>query len=759
MRRASWLLIVLLGLLACEGSGDGTTDTAGGIDTAGGADTVGPADTISPADLEQPDYGDVALQPSDKQFLADYQAMLLQTTDLTTDELLARYGQPATYLAEPAFDPLPATGMELIDQAYQLTQPEKDKLSANGFVVTDRVRYDSHPMGYLDVYTKDLPVLVTTDSILFAVHNSYDLILKTVEQQALIPMLKGMLEAAHGSLAGLTSLEGDVGDAVKDVDLYYSVARSLLTGTPVAPLIAANEVPRDELLLQIEALEPQLIELFGRAYPCDGPGCAYDFSQFKPRGHYTETEELQHYFRSMIWLGRTELALTRFPRELLVSVLLRDTLDKTGQVPTWQAFDQAIQVFVGKSDNLTLDQFNGFLAEKGIDGAPSLTDATAIQALMTSLEESGLGQQKIMSQIMATNPLSATPTLLPPIFAFLGQRFVIDSYTFHNVTYDRIVWQGVKQERYMPDPLDAAFVLGYDQVLPLLQDELERYHYAQNLNAVRYLVDAYPADFWGESMYNVWLDAIRSLADVPVGDQVPDALQTEAWSRKALNTGLASWAELRHDTILYVKQSYTGVGCDYPDGYVEPYPAFFARVNAFATRSGELFGTLNLPVQPYLKDWVQAYFANLGTVASTLGAIADKELKGLDRTPDETAFLKQVVTQDGTMCGGPLFTGWYADLFFNAMDTTFEFKPTIADVHTDPNTESVLHVGTGRANLMVLSVETHCATRAYAGPVSSYYETIQGDFLRLTDEEWKATLDGDRLPDRPEWTSPFLVVQ
>jgi len=758
MRRFFWLLsLVLLALVACEGSGETVTgDTAGGDDTAT-PDVVSP-DTVTPADITAPDYGDVALQPDDKKFLADYQAMLLQTADMSTDELFSRFGQPASYLAELPYDPLPAAGLELIDDAYQLTQAEKDVLAANSFVVTDRVRYDSHPMGYLDIYTKDLPVLVTTDSILFAVHNSYDLILKTVEQQALIPMLTGMLAGAHGALADLTASEGALGDAVRDTDLYYSVARSLLAGEAVAPLIAANVQPRDELLLQIEALEPKLIELFGRAYPCEGPGCAYDFSQFKPRGHYTETEELQHYFRAMIWLGRTELALTRFSRELLVSVLLRDTLTAAGQVPVWQAFDEAIQVFVGKSDNLTLPQFDGFLAEKGLTGAAALADPSVAEAAMTALEESGLGQQKIMSQIMATNPLSAEPTLLPPIFAFLGQRFVIDSYTFHNVTYDRIVWQGVKQDRYMPDPLDAAFVLGYDQALPLLQDELDRYHYAQNLNAVRYLTDAYPPDFWAESMYNVWLDAIRALADAPIGDQVPDALQTEAYARKSLNTGLASWAELRHDTILYVKQSYTGVGCDYPDGYVEPYPAFFARVNAFATRSGELFAGLDLPVQPYLQEWVQKYFDNLAVVAATLGGIAEKELAGLPRTPDETKFLKDIVQQNG-MCGGPLFTGWYSDLFFNAMDTTFEFKPTIADVHTDPNSESILHVGTGRANLMVLVVSTHCDTKAYAGPVSSYYETIEGNFNRLTDEDWKTTLNGDRLPDRPEWTSPFLVVQ
>ena len=44
-----------------------------------------------------------------------------------------------------------------------------------------------------------------------------------------------------------------------------------------------------------------------------------------------------------------------------------------------------------------------------------------------------------------------------------------------------------------------------------------------------------------------------------------------------MNAQLASWAELRHDTLLYAKQSYTAVPvCDFPDAYVDPYPEAWA---------------------------------------------------------------------------------------------------------------------------------------------------------------------------------------
>jgi len=139
-----------------------------------------------------------------------------------------------------------------------------------------------------------------------------------------------------------------------------------------------------------------------------------------------------------------------------------------------------------------------------------------------------------------------------------------------------------------------------------------------------------------------------------------------------------------------------------------------------------------------------------------LGAIAEKEVQGLPREPEETAFIKSLVQHEG-MCGGPLFSGWYSDLFFQANEMTFEFKPTIADVHTDPNSSYVLHVGTGQANLMVLVADTSCGLKAYAGPASSYFELLEPGLNRLTDEDWKEMLVTDQRPPRPNWTEAFVV--
>ena len=63
-------------------------------------------------------------------------------------------------------------------------------------------------------------------------------------------------------------------------------------------------------------------------------------------------------------------------------------------------------------------------------------------------------------------------------------------------------------------------------------------------------------------------------------------MQSTAWQDKQLNTALGSWAELKHDTLLYAKQAYAGIGgCGWPAppppviarNYVEPVPEAFAQ--------------------------------------------------------------------------------------------------------------------------------------------------------------------------------------
>jgi hypothetical protein len=148
------------------------------------------------------------------------------------------------------------------------------------------------------------------------------------------------------------------------------------------------------------------------------------------------------------------------------------------------------------------------------------------------------------------------------------------------------------------------------------------------------------------------------------------------------------------------------------------------------------------------------FFANFSTTMKYLEVLARKELEAKPFTVAERAYLKQTIDQRGGGCGGPSYDGWYARLFYGGSAELW--KPTVSDVHTDPTTAQVLQEGVGDANFMVLAVDNQKDRAVYVGPVYSYYEFIHGASDRLTDEQWRALIERQALPERPAWwTSAF----
>jgi hypothetical protein len=240
----------------------------------------------------------------------------------------------------------------------------------------------------------------------------------------------------------------------------------------------------------------------------------------------------------------------------------------------------------------------------------------------------------------------------------------------------------------------------------------------------------------------------------------------EAWGRRILNALLGSWAEVRHDTLLYAKQSYTGIpACDYPDAYVDPYPEVFAALRKYAEQGGRIVEIAQRTDNENLASGMAKYFDSLRVAATHLEGMARAQQTGNPLSPEQLAFINDAVRIERQSAGCTTINvpdGWYADLFYNR-DKSIEFDPTIADVHTQPADEvgnpvgRVLHVGTGYPRLMVVTIDTCMGPRAYAGVVYAYHELVTEKFQRLTDEEWAQRLTRkDASVKDPSWLAPLL---
>ncbi len=747
---------------------------------------------------------------------------------LPLEEFVLRYGLTNHYLPQITFDP---TTAEFWDQfnldpaVHNATNPTDPRLTdfrlntnefavfqTNGFVVSQRLGGYSFPDVFYKIYTDDLPVFFSCDAALHAWHRSYVSMLEEVEESYLSPTLQTVLEGMAAQVPNLFWVPGwptALTNGVKDADYFIAVARSLLTG-------ATNYGVYDQTglvntaLAAVNNLQPAEISLFGT-------NRLIDFSQFQVRGHYEISQRLQRYFRAMMWCSLIDFRFTGSThdnslRELSGAVALHLLMANSGQFANWKQIDDVIQMFVGVPDSMNFAQIGDLMTAAGITWAYSLPDTAALQNLQNQIMAGQLGVQNIRGGYFIS-PFSQAQSKLPRSFTFLGQRFTLDGWAQGKIVFDDIIWDedgipGVedKVQRRVPSALDIAFsVFGNSQTVPKLAERIGRTNltpadgrgfwrdgrkYQHNLAAVRNVSDNQAPGIWTNNIYTSWLGCLRELSAPTTGSQFPQSMRTRPWAMKTLNTQLASWTQLRHDTVLYVKQPYTAILCSYPDGYVEPRPDFWHKMKQMALRTKTLLGTLpkggvfNFDASPpdqlafmYSLDqmWTNRIqmLDNFAAAMATLQGIAEKELAQTPLSTNEVAFLKGIVENQGSLyLGVRTYSGWYPGLFYaNArLRHTPYYSPSdkwdalVTDVHTDPTDNtvgdpgSILHQGVGNVHLLMVAIDCGPGdTAVYAGPVQSHYEFELGPTTRKTDSQWKADVRNGALPPQPDWTRDYLV--
>lgn len=753
---------------------------------------------------------------------------------ITPDQFAARFPTPHDYFESLDWNPTTAAFWDAfnMDPAvynqglipgvddlrlhdFRLNSEELAMFKKQGFVVSERLGGSSCGEVFGRVWQDDLPVYIAPDPILHAWHRSYDMILAELEETYLFDSVRQMLDGMSSKMAEAAALagRGPLKDSVLDADYFLAVARSLLAGKPQASVL--GQQPRVAATLKAIA-DLQLKECFDLF----GQPRAVDFSQFTVRGHYTDSEQLGRYFRCVMWLGRTDLRVAGGPfqdspcsephnappRELGTAIVLHQSLKDSGQFERWRQFERMTQTFVGWTDSMTFGQLGDLLSAAGIHTLADVRDLADLTAVQDNLQTGQLGLQQIRGDWFAS-PMGSQ-IKLPRSFTVFGQKFILDSWALSKVVYDDILWEidgaPAKVSRRVPSALDVAFaVLGNNQIVPELleriQDRAPRGHdlfrdglsYQHNLAAVRAIVDRQPAASWNQNLYAQWLATLRELSLPTTGAEYPDAARTRAWAMKDLNTQLASWTQLRHDTVLYTKQSYTGWGsCSYPAGFVDPRPNFWRSFRDMAKsalaliEATEYRGTVRLEfprssgevVEADLQDVKQrhiACFQRFADAANTLLDMSERELRQEPFTPAQSDFLQ------GMLHGQPVgfgwggtgwfgYDGWFPKLFYRPLsletspDTPKEalaqdqadfqiwhgalrWDALVTDVHTDVpcpdcgDPGSVLHEGVGRTHLLMVAINNGPDRCVYAGPVLSHYEfELIGPPQRLTDPEWKA---------------------
>lgn len=625
--------------------------------------------------------------------------------------------------------------------SFPLTSLQRRQIAERGFlaILSDFEQiYDA----YKSLERRGLPIFITTDSVLHAFHIIYDYALRALEFERLYYALESLVRSMlRASIQQYESARSDTAReaALKNIAFFDVAARLLGIETDVPP--EARRLSDEEL---------RLIESHASISRSPIFGYREDYTQYIPRGHYTRNERFERFFKAMMWFGRMGFRLNdelQTLQALLITAAMQGE-DESGRplMELWDGIYEPTCFFVGKADDLTVRHYTTAAVDVYGPGFASLSpDELADPVKLSRFVERAQSFEDplINSSIIPERSDLAAQT---KGFRFMGQRFIPDSY---------ILWQLVHSNvegRLMPKGLDVMAVLGSERAYEILTElyNEDRYPgYLDQLSKLRGEFASQPPEVWAQNLYWNWLYCLLPLLE-PKGEGFPSFMRHPAWADKELVTALGSWAELRHDTILYAKQSYTEITSVRPRpgwesiGYVEPNPKLYARLAALAGYTAD-----GLRRRGLLLDVIGRKLRELEELLLRLKEISERELRGEPLGEEDLALFKGYGERLERLTTFPSL-----EHLENEEDRSMA---VVADVHTDPNTGRALEEAVGRPMWLYVVVPINGELWLTAGAMFSYYEFAQPISGRLTDGEWQTMIRSGQAPPMPEWTSTFVL--
>ena len=636
-----------------------------------------------------------------------------------------------------------------------LSSAQQTLLSQNGFVVavpTPKKFREFYQLYEAQRYEVDQPIFVTTDAVFHVYHLVFDKMLRDLETESFLPFLQSLThtlfittQQQYKALKG-TSLE----DAARRNLAYICVADQLLKLEDQIPPSVSDLVTAEMNLIKAHN-GFEISPIWDRPDLPDDQKLREDYSQYVPRGHYTRTAALKRYFLAMVWYGRMTFRLRdtqETQRALLITQAIRASTTPEG-VPAaklWENIYDPTAFIVGKSDDLSYHEYS-VLSDLtfGIDADPNLfADPTLFDQFKQAATHLPAPEVNSMWVWIWEDKKEATQG-----YRFMGQRFTLDEYIFGQLIWRNVGTQG--NERWLPKGLDFFAAMGSEEALIILNElgETGYANYNEQMRKVRSEVSGLEIDSWTQNLYWSWLFSFQPVIELK-DSRFPPFMQTQAWTRKDLNTALGSWTELKHDTILYAKQVMAemgGGGADNPPhGYVEPNPQVYARLLALTKMTND-----GLSARGILSGHTSQNLEELINLLIFLKDTSERELAEKTLSNEDYWRIQRFggelenLTIRSSDCEGENIS--------SCRDLQDRRAALVADVATG---DKVLEEAIGQPTEIYVVLPDQ-PWRIAVGAVFSYYEFKVDLNNRLNDEAWWDMVETGANPPSPDWTKLFMV--
>jgi len=465
-------------------------------------------------------------------------------------------------------------------------------------------------------------------------------------------------------------------------------------------------------------------------------GVEVDYGELKPRGHYTSSPAMQDYFRAFRYLTSVYSKMKEQKQTLL------------------QIMDE-LKLFPPEVKKLALTWvrvYRGFISPSR---APLVWKDRAADRPAYSRHP---------------DPI---PSLFPLSWGFDNEVLLSTVYHPDWPPAERIIGPG-GLKRLIPSGVDIAAALGSRFADSLLETEYAKYPpLRQVVQNLKKLYDAKgKASTESPNLYDRWITALA----LQWADDVrpPDGGRDEnIWRAKRLQTGLASWATLRHTTILVNERTSAECGeggfeeivSRAPRGYVEPDPRTFAAIAA-------LFETAVTHVgRNFLKAAEKRHGSNYPDKYLTEGSESLRQgiIRRLTETAEKARLFQSIAEKE--VRGEILSSREYEEILHVGRVAEHHFLvfkslankdyalskpdpiPKIADV-AGSRLIGFLMAAVGKPAEWDHVVPYFGRRQVVKGSVYSYYEFVSRRLLN--DQEWRGMV---KSQSRRAWVKPFFVEE
>lgn len=653
------------------------------------------------------------------------------------------------------------SNVENISKFGKFTTKQKDMLLKNGFTITKpknqenneyskdswNYEFDQIHQIYEDNEYNYWSSFVTTDSVTHIFHIFYDGFLRSLEREELYPK---SIELNKNLLVENIKIYDEIEN--KELkDLQIKNIAFVATGLKLLGYEPEN-LPKEAKDLMDREIKNVISEEIATSAISDRD---VDFSQLIPRGHYTRDEKLKKYFMGTMYFGQVGFFIESDgemdKNSILQGLLLTHSIYRNPKnLKNWEDLVEPIDFLVENADDLSIREYARTLY--GVYGKDFNINKLDEEKKLTSAYE-----------VLKAYPDPKIAGFLGKSFRYMPQRAVIDNVLMQNVV--DIASEAKPSDRPIYSGLDLMATFGNEKAREILSKDPYNSHWdkykertEENISTVNKMEEKQ----WQRNMYRGWLWMLNAY-DQKFGEGYPMFMKNEAWERKDLVSALGSFAELKHDTVLYGKAVVAEMGGgedeEMPKSYVEPNVELYDKLNWLLE-----FTKTNLKNREMLSEKLEDKINRFQTMVVKLRDLSIKELQKEPFTEDENQYLlyiggemESIMVDFVKSSDENQISSWYE--IENATDRRM---PVVVDLMriVDNNVGlpegEVFHIGTGKPIEIYVIYPHDGKLYMGRGAIFSYYEFINKN--RLKDEKWQEMVYNDTT-DFPNWYNDLVTEE